>query len=206
MKRYKLLKDLPTFKAGEEFFISKSGNLIAGTPRNPKQITVKTLYGIPKKIDLMAYAQETLEEFPNILTDWFEEVEVTSSEYYYITDDGNVDFVVEEEPNLSRRRKAIGNIFETEEEAEKYIEYLKAKVIIKQDAKGAHFDWTDTSRVKYYGVWNCQPDILNKQLGLEYRRIITDRASTIYFNSKEDIKESFKKHPDEWKTYLTYEG
>lgn len=73
MKRYKLLKDLPTFKAGEEFFINKSGNLIAETPRNPKQITVETLYGIPKKIDLMAYANETLEEFPNILTDWFEE-------------------------------------------------------------------------------------------------------------------------------------
>lgn len=55
MKRYKLLKDLPTFKAGEEFFISKSGNLIAGTPRNPKQITVETLYGIPKKIELMKH-------------------------------------------------------------------------------------------------------------------------------------------------------
>ena len=32
-KRYKLLKDLPTFKAGDEFFISKDGNLIAGTPK-----------------------------------------------------------------------------------------------------------------------------------------------------------------------------
>ena len=27
----------------------------------------------------------------------------------------------------------------------------------------------------------------------------------IYFKSKEDIKESFKKHPKEWKAYLTYE-
>ena len=66
MKRYILKKDLPTFKAGEKFFISKSGNLIAGTPSNPKQITVETSYGLPMKIDLMAYAQETLEEFPNI--------------------------------------------------------------------------------------------------------------------------------------------
>lgn len=36
MKCYKLLKDLPTFKAGEKFFISESGNLIAGTPSDPK--------------------------------------------------------------------------------------------------------------------------------------------------------------------------
>ena len=30
MKRYKLLKDLPTFKAGQLAYISKTGNLIAG--------------------------------------------------------------------------------------------------------------------------------------------------------------------------------
>lgn len=36
MKRYKLLKDLPTFKAGQLAYISKTGNLIAGTPENQK--------------------------------------------------------------------------------------------------------------------------------------------------------------------------
>lgn len=200
MKRYKLLKDLPTFKAGEEFFISKSENLIAGTPRNPKQITVETLYGIPKKIDLMAYAQETLEEFPNILTDWFEEVEVTLSEYYYITDDGNVDFVVEEEPNLSRRRKAIGNIFETKEEAEKYLAYLKAKTIIKKDAKGFKPNWQDTDEDKWCGVW----DIIHKEVSTHITWY--GQEDTIYFKSKEDVEESLKQHSEEWKTYLTYEG
>lgn len=199
MKRYKLLKDLPTFKAGEEFFNSKSGNLIAGTPRNPKQITVKTLYGIPKKIDLMAYAQETLEEFPNILKDWFEELP-DLNEYFYITDDGNVDFVVEEEPNLSRRRKAIGNIFETKEEAEKYLAYLKAKTIIKKDAKGFKPNWQDTDEDKWCGVW----DIIHKEVSTHITWY--GQEDTIYFKSKEDVEESFEKHPDEWKTYLTYEG
>lgn len=200
MKRYKLLKDLPTFKAGEEFFISDSGNLIAGTPSNPKRITVETLYDIPKKIELMAYAQETLEEFPNILTDWFEEVKATPSEYYYITDDGNVDFVVEEEPNLSRRRKAIGNIFETKEEAEKYLAYLKAKTIIKKDAKGFKPNWQDTDEDKWCGVW----DIIHKEVSTHITWY--GQEDTIYFKSKEDVEESFEKHPDEWKTYLTYEG
>lgn len=198
MKRYKLLKDLPTFKAGEKFFIGDSGNLIAGTPSNPKQITVETKYGLPVKIDLMAYASETLEEFPNILKDWFEEVEATPSEYYYITDDGNVDFVVEEEPNLSRRRKAIGNVFETKEGAEEYLEYLKAKVIIEQDAD-FYPDWSDLDEEKYYGFWNWNVDEID--CGYTYG----DKQSDIYFKSEKDIKESFEKHPEEWATYLTYE-
>lgn len=29
--------------------------------------------------------------------------------------------------------------------------------------------------------------------------------SKIFFKTEEDIKESFKKHPKEWKVYLTYE-
>lgn len=191
MKRYKLLKDLPTFKAGEEFFISDSGNLIAGTPSNPKQITVETRYGLSMKIDLMAYAQETLEEFPNILKDWFEEIKAISSEYYYITDDGNVDFVVEKEPNLSRRRKAIGNIFETEEEAKKYLEYLKAKAIIKQDTKGFKPNWQDTDEDKWCGVW----DIIHKEVSTHITWY--GQEDTIYFKSREDIEESSEKHPEE---------
>lgn len=199
VKKYKLLKDLPTFKAGEEFFISDSGNLIAGTPRNPKQITVETRYGLPKKIDLMAYANETLEEFPNILTDWFEEVKATPSEYYYITDDGNVDFVVEEEPNLSRRRKAIGNIFETREEAEKHLEYLKAKTVIKQDTKGFKPDWNDKDETKYWGYWDFYHNKLDYDWDYGAKRV------GILFKTIKDIEESFKKHPEEWRTYLTYE-
>ena len=53
MKRYKLLKDLPTFKAGDEFFISQSGNLIAGTPENPKIVRVGEI--TPIEVNLMAY-------------------------------------------------------------------------------------------------------------------------------------------------------
>ena len=56
MKYYKLKKDLPTFKKGELFFIAPSGSLINKTR------------------SIVAYANATLEKFPNILEDWFEEV------------------------------------------------------------------------------------------------------------------------------------
>lgn len=200
MKRYKLLKDLPTFKAGEEFFISDSGNLIAGTPSDPKQITVETLYGIPKKIDLMAYANETLEEFPNILTDWFEEIEETKT-FFLICD---IYYTALEDNTKSREDwqiknlKSIGNYFETKEEAEKCIAYLKAKVVLKQDTKGFKPNWKNCEN-KYYGYWDFGKDLFG------YLVSYTTKYSDICFKTEEDIKESFKKHPEEWKTYLTYE-
>lgn len=202
MKRYKLLRDLPTFKAGEEFFISESGNLIAGTPRNPKQITVKTQYGLPMKIDLMAYAQETLEEFPNILTDWFEEIEETKT-FFLICD---IYYTALEDNTKSREDwqiknlKSIGNYFETKEETEKYIEYLKAKAIIKQDTKGFKPDWSNGYSYVYFGCWNNRRNELYADSTTS-----NEKYTTIYFRTKKDLLDSFKKHPEEWKVYLTYE-
>ncbi len=59
-KRYKLKKDLPTFKAGDVFEISLAGNLVTR--------------GECISDCVVAYAAQTLEKFPNILADWFEEI------------------------------------------------------------------------------------------------------------------------------------
>lgn len=67
MKRYKLLKDLPTFKAGQLAYVSSLGNLMAGTPEEPEIADTG--------LNLMMYHRGTLEKFPNILTEWFEEIE-----------------------------------------------------------------------------------------------------------------------------------
>lgn len=61
MKYYKLLKDLPTFNKGDIFRKADVGGLWHCT--GPKGY-----------VDVMAYAEKTLEAFPNILTDWFEEI------------------------------------------------------------------------------------------------------------------------------------
>ena len=184
MKRYKLLKDLPTFKAGEEFQLHRGG--------------IKDYITLFKD-DEQVYQFKVGENVSEMFNDWFEELP-DINEYFYITDDGKVDFVVEENLNLSERRKAIGNIFETKEEAEKYLEYLKAKAIIKQDTKGFKPNWQDTDEDKWCGVW----DIIHKEVSTHITWY--GQKDTIYFKSKEDVEESFEKHPDEWKTYLTYEG
>lgn len=61
-KRYKLKKDLPTFKAGEIFEIYDS-NLYKVNETDEDT-----------EFEVMAYHKQTLERFPNILTEWFEEI------------------------------------------------------------------------------------------------------------------------------------
>lgn len=67
MKRYRLKKDLPTFKAGDEFCINQCGDLVKTLPHNNNQ---QITYGIT------TYCAETLSKFPNVLKDWFEELQV----------------------------------------------------------------------------------------------------------------------------------
>lgn len=55
-KRYKLKRDLPTFKAGDIFYLSGMGNLFHESE------------------GVVAYSWSTIDKFPNILTDWFEEI------------------------------------------------------------------------------------------------------------------------------------
>lgn len=57
MKYYRLTKDLPTFKKDELFYTDDEGSLIRIDD------------------DLMAYYHKTIEKFPNILKDWFVEVQ-----------------------------------------------------------------------------------------------------------------------------------
>ena len=177
MKRYKLLKDLPFAKAGDVF----KGELEYGTtvlfPEDYKNYKHKL----------------SSDEFWDF-DEWFEEVKE------YFTIDTALLFVVRvtREPTI-KNLKSLGLLFETEEEAKKYLEYLKAKVVIKQDTKGYKPDWNDENDRKYCGFW----DITKKEF--EYMCISTLQSDNIYFNIADDIVESFEKHPEEWKTYLTYE-
>ena len=62
VKRYILKKDLPTFAAGDVFEIKEDGCLYSCD------------MGKDGLRDVMAYARRTLERFPNVLEDWFEEI------------------------------------------------------------------------------------------------------------------------------------
>lgn len=118
--------------------------------------------------------------------------------YHTITTDGHIKSHDYDDLNLSLDlEKEIGNHFETTKETQECIAYLKARTIIKQDTKGFKPDWSNYEH-KFCGAW----DLLGNRLF--FHPIMTSKQSTIYFRTKEDIEESFAKHPDEWKTYLTY--
>ena len=175
MKQYKLLKDIPFAKAGDIVEMWSDGTMaFAGEPNLPR------------------FNKEDVRMFPL----WFEEVE----EYFYITTDGSVWLCSKnKDKELDKNRKAIGNYFETIEEAEKYLEFLKAKTIIKQDTKGFTPNWGNVDKYKYYGYW----DFADNEPHWDVKYIT--KEAEVYFNSEDDIKESFAKHPEEWKIYLTYE-
>lgn len=130
MKRYKLKRDIPAFKAGTEYYIEEAGNMVP-------------CRGIPYAI----VYKDQLENNPNILTDWFEEVnESTRGEpeigqtYYYLDSDGLVYDNIWADDSIDGSRFDIGNCFQTEEEAEKVVEKLKSWKRLKDS--GLKFkDW-----------------------------------------------------------------
>lgn len=186
MKRYKLLKDLPFAKAGEEFKEMHDDGRIVIAPEDWDQHRHEININDIKNFD-----------------EWFEEIKEPEQIYYVDNLGGYVSKIEKNQlaifPTLIANLKSIGNYFETREEAKKYLEYLKAKTIIKQDTKGFKPDWSNGNETKYFGCYDYE----DERLKAGEEDFMT--SSTIYFKTDQDIKESFKKHPEEWKTYLTYD-
>ena len=187
MKRYKLLKDLPFAEEGAIF------REWTGERRGKEEKALVNTNNLTTTLWV-----EDIENFD----EWFEEVGEPEWVYYINAFGGVVDNVrVANLPGVRARLKSTGNYFKTQEEAEKYLEYLKAKEIIKQDAKGFIPDWDTNKEPKYIGCYGGLP----KKPTLYWNVIYTYTYSTICFRTLDDIMDSFKKHPEEWKTYLTYE-
>lgn len=193
MKKYKLLKDLPCAEAGEIFQ--------QGYDENDKDNVYLFQGALGAK-----YIKIWL-DYIDDFDEWFEEIE-EPEEYFIInflhlritkiSTDFFAEWTIE---NL----KSLGLLFKTEEEAEEYLEYLKAKTVIKQDTKGFKPNWNDTKQIKY----SCSYDE-DRFTGYGCVKPVIEETSTkmgalIYFKSKEDIEESLKKHPEEWRKYLFYE-
>lgn len=193
MKRYKLLKDLPFAKAGDILSLERSQEYgyfkLCKDRSNPRSIE---LY------------EGIVEGFIDNFDEWFEEVkepkifftiDIYKSKFKEINTDYYSGWSALEVKNI----KDLGLLFKTKEEIDKFIAYLKAKAIIKQDTKGFKPNWNNEGEKKFFGSWNFQ----RKEAYWDYEYI--NKYVEIYFKTNEDIEESFEKHPEEWKVYLTYE-
>lgn len=200
MKKYRLKKDLPFAKAGETFGLHRGG--------------IKDCITLFKG-DETIYMFQVGENVSEMFDEWFEEVEdvedVEMPDEFYIpavySDKRKIEAIkvndmVSSSSTLQTiflNNSEIGSVFKSKEEAERYIEYLKAKAIIKQDTKGFKPDWKNPSQKRFFGYYN----LIDKKLN--YFNAGENMESKIFFKTGEDIEESFEKHPKEWKAYLTYE-
>lgn len=197
MKRYKLLKDLPTFKAGQLAYISKTGNLIAGTPENQET----TDYGLI----LMIYHETTLKKFPNILTEWFEEVEEPTDsihwkpnfgeEYWYVNYIGNVVCRSWEDASVDLWLLESGNAYRTIEEAQKARERKLAEVRLR---KTSNFEPDFKSK---NGGWVVGYNYHLEELVYSDANYV-DYGEPVRYATEEDAEKSIKENREDWLKYF----
>ena len=188
MKRYKLKKDLPTFKTGDEFLLTDTGNLFHG----------KSLHNNTE----IVYSFSEIEKFPNILTDWFEEINESirwkpemGQTYYHVGGEGFInDDTWVNDSAVDNGRFEIDNCFQTEEEAKRVRECLKALAAVRGDAT--------TRFVKSRDNWYVYYDTDSNSLESSISRSMLDNGifGLPYFATREDAKRSIKLHKNEWLT------
>lgn len=198
MKRYKLLKDLPTFKAGDLFYISEYGALVYDGGDG----------------GVMAYSRSTLEKFPNILKEWFEEIQEVPTDsihwkpkegdnYFYIVYSYNplynevlVSAWIDDDDD--KAHYLLGNIYRSYEEAEKARDRKLAKVRLRR---------TSTFKPDFKngnGGWIVGYDYYLKEL--TYDSIdCTDYGEPVRYETEEDALKSIRENEQDWLTYFGVE-
>lgn len=185
MKRYKLKKDTPAFKAGTECYIEEAGNMVPC-----------------RGISYTIVHKDQLEKNPNILTDWFEEIKESTrwkpehkQGYHYVSSDGCIYYGRwANGSSLDNGRFEIGNCFETKEEAERVVEYRKALATVRGDATSEF--------VKYNDNWFIGYDPEHKSIDA-FCNPYTARNGIFglpYFATEEDARRSIEQHKNEWLT------
>ena len=183
--KYKLKKDTPAFKAGTECYIEEAGNMVPC-----------------RGISYTIVHKDQLEKNPNILDEWFEEIEEPTrwkpkyaEKYYYLYGFGSVGRgTFNDDFDTNNGRFEIGNCFQTKEEAERAVEYLKALAVVRGDATSEF--------VKYNDNWFIGYDPEHKSIDA-FCNPYTARNGIFglpYFATREDAQRSIEQHKNEWLT------
>ena len=183
MKRYRLKRDIPVFKAGEVFYLSDGGNLFRESDNVP------------------VYGRTIIDKNPSILAEWFEEIKESTrwepeenQKYYFLDSNGYVYNNIWAGDSIDRNRSDIGNCFQTEEEIDRAVEYLKALAVVRGDAT--------TKFVKgernWFVFYNVTADYLD--FGYDYSDIRNGVFGLPLFATEEDAQRSIELHKNEWLT------
>lgn len=200
MKQYRLLKDLPTFKAGQLAYISKTGNLIAGTPENQK--TTET------GLIIMIYHETTLKKFPNILTEWFEEIKEPvdsihwkpkmGEEYWSHYSDGEIGCFTWSKDPWHASMYRVGRVYRTKEECEKARERELVKVRLQRTSDFK----PDFENGK--GGWIVFYDHECKTLAI-FKIGCYDSGEPVHYETREEAEKSIEENQEDWLIYFGVE-
>lgn len=195
MKKYKLLKDMPTVKAGAIFHRKTNETMQVDMLNRVDDQGIL----LPSSLDV-----SNISDFD----EWFEEIkQLTINDIdwnfdpkpgdvcYFIGDTGTVSCYTHDE--IYRKDDlALGIRFKTAEEAKAYRKWLKAVAELRRSSNFKP-NWKDRDQDKYY-VNYCEK---YKELSTTFSNT-WDNGAPVYYEKKEDAKQSIKDHKEAWLTYF----
>lgn len=183
MKRYKLIKDLPTFKAGNIFYTSERGDLFYDDSNN----------------GIKAYSHKTLEKFPNILTDWFEEIKEMNwkpkigDEYWHICTDGIILRSQWRNGSIDNGRYEIGNCYRTKEDTEHAKKVQIARTKIKRSSNFVP-DWDNKCQEKFFVYLNHFAKYLDVGNTVSYNTI----GQIVFYQTRKEAERAMEELKQEY--------
>ena len=191
MKRYKLLKDTPTVKAGTIFEERES-------PDEYKELGQVVTDGCLTRSWL------TVSEIDNF-DEWFEEIPEKherwrggrGDSYYFIDDEGAIRHEIDTNDGMDNYRYNIGNYFKTEAEAESYKKYLTARQVLLDDAEGGK--WIEGSE-NWHAFYDVATETYARASGMSCYF-----PGMVIFKDRESLYKSLKEHEEQWKIVREYE-
>lgn len=190
MKRYKLLKDTPTLKAGT-IFVEEGDNF-----NDYKELVQVVPNGC---LNRPWFAVDEINNF----NDWFEEIPEykrrraeIGCKYYLIDDCGDIVYAHDYYSLADSYRYNTGNYGLTKEELEAKLKYDIARQTLLDDAHGGKFSYGEDN-------WcPCYSETFHKWISVGGN---TYYPGTIYFKTREALEESLKNHKDQWGIVRKYE-
>jgi hypothetical protein len=190
--KYKLLKDMPTIKAGTIF------KEVASDFNQWKELVRITPIGAKTS------PQFTIQDIDNF-DEWFEEIkEPTDSihykpkdgdEYFYVSDYGNVYSDIWRGEHVDNERLALGFIYPTEEECEKAKERRLAEVRLQRTSNFKP-DFENCN-----GGWAVYYDHGHETLAL-CELDDCDAGEPVRYATKEEAEKSIRENERDWKIFF----
>ena len=120
--------------------------------------------------------------------------------YYYLGEYGRIKVGTWNDCLWDNHLYAMGNVFRTEEAADRYCAYLKAEATVRQDEGVLTPEQAAKNGYIYY---IC----VHNEFGLVVHGFNADYVSvnTVLFDTREHAQASRDNHPDEWKIIANYD-